>query len=74
VLFISFFLINLSEALIVTRVVRFLDPLRFSLFLGFVLVLFFGFILFIVLWHITHAAFLQLLVCKKPPCDDVEAQ
>jgi len=33
-----------------------------------------GFILFMVLWDIAHAAFLQLLVCKKPPCDGVEAQ
>jgi len=33
-----------------------------------------GFILFIVFWDITHAAFLQLLVCKQPPSVDVEAQ
>jgi len=33
-----------------------------------------GCILFIVLWDIVHAAFLQLLVCKEPPCDGVEAQ
>jgi len=33
-----------------------------------------GFILFIVLWDITHAAFLQLLACKEPPCDGVEDQ
>ena len=32
-----------------------------------------GFILFIVLWDIMHAAFLQLLACKEPPCDVVEA-
>ena len=32
-----------------------------------------GFILFIVLWDIVHAAFLQLLVCKEPPFDGVEA-
>jgi hypothetical protein len=33
-----------------------------------------GFNLFIVLWVITHAALLQLLECKGPPCDGVEAQ
>jgi len=33
-----------------------------------------GFILFIVLWEIAHAAFLQLLACKEPLCDGVEAQ
>jgi len=32
-----------------------------------------GFIWFIVLWDIAHAAFLQLLACKEPPCDGVEA-
>jgi len=31
-------------------------------------------ILFIVLWDIAQAAFLQLLACKEPPCDGVEAQ
>jgi hypothetical protein len=31
-----------------------------------------GFILLIVLWDIMHAAFVELLVCKEPPCDDVE--
>jgi hypothetical protein len=36
--------------------------------------IFIGFGLFIVLWDITQAAFLQLLVCKEPPCDGVEAQ
>jgi hypothetical protein len=30
--------------------------------------------LFIVLWNIAHAAFLQRLACNEPPCDDVEAQ
>jgi hypothetical protein len=35
---------------------------------------FIGFTLFIVLCDITHAAFLQLLACKEPPCDGVEAQ
>jgi len=33
-----------------------------------------GFILFIVLWHIAHPVFLQLLACKEPPCEDVEAE
>ena len=33
-----------------------------------------GFILFIVLRDIAHAAFLQLLECKEPPFDGVEAQ
>jgi hypothetical protein len=35
-----------------------------------------GFIvyLFIVLWDIAHAAYMQPLACKKPPCDGVEAQ
>jgi len=33
-----------------------------------------GFILFIVLWDIAHTEFLQLLACKEPPCDGVEAQ
>jgi hypothetical protein len=31
-----------------------------------------AFILFIVLWGIAHAALLQLLACKEPPCDGVE--
>jgi len=35
---------------------------------------FIGYILFIVLWDIAHAAFLQLLASKEPPCDGVEAQ
>jgi hypothetical protein len=35
---------------------------------------FIGFSLFIVLWDIGHAACLQLLACKEPPCDGVEAQ
>jgi hypothetical protein len=33
-----------------------------------------GFIVFIVLWDIAHAEFLQLLACKEPSCDGVEAQ
>jgi hypothetical protein len=33
-----------------------------------------GCIIFIVLWDIAHAAFLQLLGCKEPPCNGVEAQ
>jgi len=35
---------------------------------------FIGFIFFIVLWDIAHAAFLQLLACKEPSCDGIEAQ
>jgi len=35
--------------------------------------IFIDFIFFIVLWDIAHAAFLQLLACKQPPCDGVEA-
>ena len=35
---------------------------------------FIDFILFIVLWDIVHAAFLQLLGCKERPCDGVEAR
>jgi hypothetical protein len=36
--------------------------------------IFIGFSLFIVLWDIAHAAFLQLLAYKEPPCDGVEDQ
>jgi hypothetical protein len=36
--------------------------------------IFIGFSLFIVLWDIAHAAFLQLLASKEPPCDGVEDQ
>jgi hypothetical protein len=32
------------------------------------------YIVFIVLWHIVHAAFLQPVACKKSPGDGVEAQ
>jgi len=79
VLFVSFVLIYVFQALIITRIARFLDPSRFILFKGFVLVLFYwfyfiGFILFIVLWDMVHAVFLQLLACNEPPCDGVEAQ
>jgi hypothetical protein len=35
---------------------------------------FIRFSLFIVLWDIGHAACLQHLACKEPPCDGVEAQ
>jgi len=45
-----------------------------SLRVNFLHGLWISFILFTVLWDITHAAFLQLLVCKEPPCDGVEAQ
>jgi hypothetical protein len=33
-----------------------------------------GYSLFIVLWDITHAPFLQLLACKEPLCDGFEDQ
>jgi len=33
-----------------------------------------GLNLFIVLWDIANAVFLQLLACKEPPCDGDEAQ
>jgi hypothetical protein len=39
VLFVSFVLLSLSQALIITRVAWFLDRSRFILFMGFVLVL-----------------------------------
>ena len=39
-MFVSFVLISLSQALIITCVARFLDRSRFILFIGFVLVLF----------------------------------
>ena len=61
-MFVSFVLIYLSQALIITRVARFLDCSGFM------------FHLFIVLWDIAHAVFLQLLACKETPCDGVEAQ
>ena len=51
-----------------------LDRLRFIPFIGFVLVSFYWLYFFIVLWDIAHAAFLQVLAWKEPPCDDVEAQ
>jgi multisubunit Na+/H+ antiporter MnhE subunit len=60
--FVSFVLIYLSQALIIARIARFLD---FSEFI---------FLLFVLLWDITHAVFWQLLACKEPPCDGVEAQ
>jgi len=44
--------------------------LRVSFIYGFCI----GCILFIVLSDIAHGAFLQLLACKEPPCDGVEAQ
>ena len=61
-LFVSFVLIYLSQELIITHVARFLD--RSGLI----------FHLLILLRDITHAVFLQLLACKEPPCDGVEAQ
>ena len=73
-MFVSFVLIYVSQALINTRVARFLDRSRFILFIGLYWFYFIGFILFIVLWDIAHEVFLQLLACKEPPCDGVEAQ
>jgi len=61
-LFVSFVLFNLSQALIITHVARFLDCSGVI------------FDLFIVLWDIAHAVFLQLLAGKEPPCDGVQAQ
>jgi hypothetical protein len=51
-----------------------LDRSRFILFIGLYWFDFIGFILFIVLWDIAHAVFLQLLAWKEPLCDGVEAQ
>ena len=61
-LFVSFVLINVSQALIITRVARFLDWSGFK------------FYLFIVLGVIAHAVVLQLMAFGDPPCDRVEAQ
>jgi hypothetical protein len=60
VMFVSFDLIYLSQALIITQVARFFDRS--------------GLISFILLWEIPHAAFLHLLACEEPLCDGVEAQ
>jgi len=56
----SFVLIYVSQPLIITHVARFLHRS--------------GCNLIIVSWDIPHAALLQLLACKDPPCDAVEAQ
>jgi len=49
--------------------------LNFHFFYGFCTgFIFIGFSLFIVLWDIGHAAYLQLLPCKEPPGDGVESQ
>jgi len=61
-LFVCFVQIYSSQGLIVTHLTRVFD------WEGFI------FHLFIVSWDIAHAVFLQLLVCKKPPCDGIEAQ
>jgi len=45
-----------------------------SLRVDFINQVWFDFISFVLLWDIMHAAFLQLLACKKPVCDGVEAQ
>jgi hypothetical protein len=60
VLFGSFVLIDLSQALVITYVARYLDHP--------------GIILFIALWDNAHAALSQHLACKEPPCNGVEAQ
>ena len=60
--FVSFVLIQSSQALIITQVARVLDCSRFNYYS------------FIVLWDIAHAVFLQLLACKESPCDGVEVQ
>ena len=44
-----------------------------SLWVYFIYGLCIDYILFIVLWDIVHAAFLQLLARMEPPCDGVEA-
>jgi len=36
--------------------------------------IFVGFSLFIELWDMVHAAFLQRVACKEPPCEGVDAQ
>jgi hypothetical protein len=61
-LFASFVLIYLFQALVVSCMARFFDCSECN------------FNLFIVLWDITHAVFLQLVVCKEPLHDGVEAQ
>jgi hypothetical protein len=61
-LFISFVQMYLSQVLIITRGARVLDCEGFIIYL------------FIVFWDIADAVFLQLLPCKDPPCDGVEAQ
>jgi len=61
-LFVSFVLIYLSQTLIITCVARNLNCSGYI------------FDLFIVLWDIARAVFLQLLAYKEPPCDCVEAQ
>jgi hypothetical protein len=61
-LFVSFGLIYVSQVLIIICVTRFL---YYSGFIG---------DLFIVLRDITHEVCFQLLACKKPPSDRIEAQ
>jgi hypothetical protein len=51
------------------------ESLKVYLISGFCTVfVFIGFSLFIVLWDIAHAAFLQLLACKEHPCKGVGTQ
>jgi len=52
----------------------FLDRSWFVFFIDLYWFYFIGYILFRVLWDIAHAVILQLLACKEPPCDGVEAQ
>ena len=60
--------------MIITRVAMFLDRSWFVFFIDLYWFYFIGYILFRVLWDIAHAVILQLLACKEPPCDGVEAQ
>jgi hypothetical protein len=60
-LFITFVLINLSKALIIARNARFLDCSGYN------------FYLFLLLWNVAHAVFLQLRPYKERPRDGNEA-
>jgi hypothetical protein len=60
VLFVYFIETISSQTMIITRVARDLDCSVF--------------IIFIVLCDIAHALFLELLACKKPPCNGVDAE
>ena len=56
VFFVSFVLINLCDAVMITRIAWFLDRSKFILLIGFVLVVFIGFISLLLLWDFAHAA------------------